>query len=143
MTINVLEPLSFPRIGKETGISDSCKAFGEDVGKKSANEFHCRKGNRFLLSGIPVRYGKGDRLFVIILDPAVGDGRAESVPGKILNGVAVSVKGFDNLSNPFHFVKPVAKRIPAIGISIGVFFRKHQEILLPEPFYGIHHFSAK
>ena len=33
------------------------------------------------------------------------------------SGIAISVKGFDNLSNPFHPVKPFAKSSPAVGIT--------------------------
>lgn len=143
LAVNTLEPTGFPGIGKKSEISDSCKAFRKNMGKEPVNEFYCRKRYRLLFPGFTVCYGECDDFSVISLNSAVGDSRAEGIPGQVLNGIAVPVKGFDNLSNPFHLIKPVAESSPAVGIGIGISVREDQEILSPEPFNSFHHFSPE
>lgn len=91
--------------------------------KEPANKLHCRKGDGFLYSGIPVRHRESDGFSVIIHDSTVGDGCPESVSGQVLNGVAISVKSFDNLSDPFRRVQLITEGCPAVWIGIEICFR--------------------
>ena len=101
LAVNTLQFAGFPCVGEESGISNPRESFRKNMGKKTADELHRRKADEFLFSGIPVRNGKGNSFTVIILNPTVGDGGAESVPGEVINGVAFAIKGSDNMTYPF------------------------------------------
>ena len=143
LAVNTLELTGFPCVGKKTGISDTRESFRKHMRKKPANKLHRRKGDGLLCSGIPVRYRESDGFSVIIHDSTVGDSSAKSVSGQILNGVAVSVKGPDNITHPSRCVQLFAEGRPSVGIGIDICFRKNQKILLPEDFYSGHKFPAE
>lgn len=143
MAVNALELTGFPCVGEKAGIPDPRESFRQNVRQEPVDKLHSRKNNEFFFSGFPVRHSEGDGISVIILNPAVGDSSAKSVSGQILNGVAVSVKGPDNITHPFRCVQLFAEGRPSVWIGIDICFRKNQKILLPEDFYSGHKFPAE
>ena len=104
MAVNTPEVSCFSGVGKKSGISDPRKTLRKDVRKEPSNKLHRRQGDRFLVSSLSVRHGECDRLSIIILDSAVGDCSAEGIPGQVFNCIAISVKGADDMTDPFCFI---------------------------------------
>ena len=113
--------------------------------KKPGNEIADANMNIPFRPSITVSDLDRHSLPIVVDDATVADGSFKGIARQVFNGIAISVKGFDDLSNPFCLIEFVTHFLPAqrICVQILIFGRKLSDARSHQALDSIHHFPAE